>query len=317
MGKVKRENVNYFMVGLVVLAAVALLMYALFAITGRSGPTDSYTVRYRNVAGLGYGTAVFYQGYRIGQVERVTPKQANGDTEFEVEFSVARGWQIPKDSIAQQLASGLLSDVFIGIQEGQDTGLLEPGSEIAGREGGDLFAAVGALAGEVTELTRGKVSPLVDKLGRSLDGISAQLETQGPRLVDQAADLVEQLLEASNRLNQVLDARNRQNLAQTLEGASGTAQNLKQLSDELRGTREQLDRVLVDAGAMVSDARPEVDQALGDLRITLGALAQRIDAITHNLDSASRNFDEFARQIRREPNRLLFSPPPDELKDRK
>jgi phospholipid/cholesterol/gamma-HCH transport system substrate-binding protein len=42
-------------------------------------------------------------------------------------------------------------------------------------------------------------------------------------------------------------------------------------------------------------------------------MAQRIDAITYNLESASRHFDEFSRQIRKEPNRLIFSPKADNL----
>jgi phospholipid/cholesterol/gamma-HCH transport system substrate-binding protein len=52
-----------------------------------------------------------------------------------------------------------------------------------------------------------------------------------------------------------------------------------------------------------------------DLAETVSAVARRIDAITHHLESSSRNFDEFAREIRRSPNRLLFTPPADEVED--
>lgn len=313
----KRENVNYFYVGLVVLVALGLFLAALMVITGRSGPTDRYVVRYSNVAGLGFGTAVYYQGFRIGQVETVTPEQKDGKTKFLVDFSITKGWQVPQDSVAQQLSSGLLSDVFIGILEGSEATLLKPGDEIAGVEGGDLFAAVGELAGEVTTLTRRKIAPLFDKIGRGLDGISDRLESQGPRLVDQATKLMDQLVEGSDRINAMLGKRNQDNLASTLEGASGTAQNLQALSNDLKQTRQQLDVLLAEAGAVVSENRPEVGAAMADLRVTLSALSQRIDAITYNLESASRNFDELSRELRRTPNRLLFSPPADALKDKK
>ena len=46
-------------------------------------------------------------------------------------------------------------------------------------------------------------------------------------------------------------------------------------------------------------------------------MAQRVDAITYNLESASRHFDEFSRQIRKEPNRLIFTPKADSLPDEK
>jgi phospholipid/cholesterol/gamma-HCH transport system substrate-binding protein len=42
-------------------------------------------------------------------------------------------------------------------------------------------------------------------------------------------------------------------------------------------------------------------------------MAQRVDAITYNLESASRHLDEFSRQLRKEPNRLIFSPKADRV----
>ena len=72
----KRDNINYLMVGSFVLAMGVALVVLLFAITGRSGPIDTYYVVYDNVAGLNFGTGVFFEGYRIGQVEAVTPQPA-------------------------------------------------------------------------------------------------------------------------------------------------------------------------------------------------------------------------------------------------
>ena len=65
----KRDTVNYTLVGAVVLAALVLLLVGLALITGRSGATSGYVVRYRNVTGLRYGAPIFYQGYRIGESE--------------------------------------------------------------------------------------------------------------------------------------------------------------------------------------------------------------------------------------------------------
>jgi phospholipid/cholesterol/gamma-HCH transport system substrate-binding protein len=39
-----------------------------------------------------------------------------------------------------------------------------------------------------------------------------------------------------------------------------------------------------------------------------------MDSITYNLESASRHFDEFSRELRKQPNRLLFSPEADKVK---
>ena len=75
---VRRDTVNYTLVGAVVLAAIVLLLVGLALITGRSGASTGYVVRYRNVTGLRYGAPVFYQGYRIGQVSGITPERDRG-----------------------------------------------------------------------------------------------------------------------------------------------------------------------------------------------------------------------------------------------
>ena len=42
-----------------------------------------------------------------------------------------------------------------------------------------------------------------------------------------------------------------------------------------------------------------------------GTIARRIDSITRHLESSSRNMDEFTREIRRNPSRLIYTPPED------
>lgn len=311
----KRENVNYFLTGLVALGSLALLLGTLFVITGRSGPTDDYVVRYRNVAGLAFGTPVFYQGYRIGQIERISPERDAEATRFRVDFSVQDGWQIPKDSEAQLMSSGLLSDVFISIREGQEKLFLEPGAEIIGREAADLFGAVGELAGEVTTLTRDKLTPLVERLGQRLDKIGGEFEEGAPLLIDKAVELVDQLNASAGSLKKILSPANQSHIDTLLAESSVSASNVRTLTADLVATRKQLDSILGELDASVKENRPEIKQAVADLRFTLDAMAQRIDSITYNLESASRHFDEFSRQIRKEPQRLIFAPQPDQLPD--
>lgn len=313
----KRENVNYFLTGVVALAALGLLLGTLFVITGRSGPTDDYVVRYRNVAGLAFGTPVFYQGYRIGQIEKISPEREAEVTRFRVDFSVQSGWAIPKDSVAQLMSSGLLSDVFISIREGEAKELLAPGADIEGREAADLFGAVGELAGEVTSLTRDKLTPMVERLGKRLESISGKLDENTPQLLDKAVKLVDELNVSAASLSNILRPDNQSHIDRLLAESGAAAGNVRQLTADLASTRAQLDSILAELDATVKESRPEVRLAMADLRTTLDAMAQRIDAITYNLESASRHFDEFSRQIRKEPQRLIFAPQADTLPDEK
>jgi phospholipid/cholesterol/gamma-HCH transport system substrate-binding protein len=310
---VKRENVNYFLTGVVVLGSLVLLLVTLFIITGRSGSTDDYVVRYRNVAGLAFGTPVFYQGYRIGQIEKISPERDAEAMRFRVDFSVQNGWQIPTDSIAQLMSSGLLSDVFISIREGEAKNFLEPGAEIPGREAADLFGAVGELAGEVTTLTRDKLTPLIERLGQRLEAIGGKFEEGTPLLIDKAVALVEKLNDGATSLNKILSPANQGHIDTLLAESSASARNVRKLTADLAESRKQLDSILSELDATVKESRPEVREAMADLRFTLDSMAQRIDTITYNLESASRHFDEFSRQIRKEPNRLIFAPKADNL----
>lgn len=314
----KRDTVNYFWVGIVVLSALTLLIATLFAVSGRGGKVDRYWVSYLNVSGLGYGSAVFYQGYRIGQVEAITPEQKAGKTRFRVDFSVTQGWQIPAASTASLMSSGLLSDVFIGVSEGPGPNLLAAGSELTGREGADIFAAVSALAGEVTHLTQHKIAPLLEKVGTSVDSIANELEAGAPAIVEDTVRLLKRLNVSADAVNEVLGPGNRKNVEQLLAQSSDTARNARQLSADLLKTRAELDRMLKTLDQTVSSVSPDISASMADLRTTLSTLAQRVDAITYNLESASRHFDEFGRELRRQPNRLIFSTNQDDnVKDSK
>ena len=302
----KRENVNYTLVGLVVLVALGILIGTLFAITGRSGATSSYVATYRNVTGLSYGAPVFYEGSRIGQVETITPIREGGRTTYQVELAVRRDWPIPADSVAQLASSGLLADVSIAIREGASADVLAPGSAIPSSEGADVFAAINELAGEVTSLTRTRITPLVETLSKRVDSISQSFDAQTPVLLTDAAALLKRLNEAAESVNLVLGPDNRGNIDATLA-------SIRQVAADLEGTQARLDQLLADAGSIAAENRPVVRDSIRDLSQITTALARRIDAIAFNLESSSRNLDEFTREIRKSPNRLILSPKADEV----
>lgn len=301
----KRDNVNYVMVGLVVLVALAALLVTLALITGRTGAAVEYHTYYDNVTGLSPGAPIFYEGYRVGQVSEIEPERGQR-TRYRVELAVRKDWPIPNDSVARLVSSGLLADVSIGIREGVSTSMLEPGSEIASAGAADIFMAMNDLAGELTLLTRERLRPLVDTLSLRLDSISNTLDESMPALVEDTRTLLASLNRSANALEQTLGPENRQAIGATLD-------NVREVTAELKLTRERADALLLSLDGAVDENRPEIRRAITDLGHTVGAIAQRIEAITHHLESSSRNLDEFSREIRRNPNRLLFTPPPDEV----
>lgn len=300
----KRDHVNYTLVGAVVLAALGLLLFALFLITGKRGGEADYHTYYRNVTGLRAGAPVFYQGYRIGQVDGVTPERGEKGTRYRVTLSVRADWPIPQDSVARLQASGLLADVTVAIREGDGQVMLPAGAEIRGEEGTDVFGAMNELAAEITTLTRDQLTPLVRNLSGRIDSITGSLDKGTPEVLNQARVLLVRLTEASESVNDLLKPANR-------EAVSGILGDVRALSRDLDTTKANLDRALGDLAGLTHDNRAHVNAAVVDLRAVLATLSSRIDTIVHHLDSASRNVDEFSREIRKNPNRLLLAPKPD------
>ncbi len=307
----KRENVNYLVVGVVVLVVLALSFVALLRITGGTSASDHYHVHYRNVSGIIYGTPVMYEGYRIGEVVAVSPDRGPDGTRYRIDLRVQRDWHIPDDSRAQLLASGLLADVIIGIREGESAIMLEPGSEITSRESADMFVAIQELAGEATHLTRNNLVPMIEMLGERLDSITGKIDSGAAPLLSDAQTLLQQLNSGAASLDQLLGPENRQHVASMLQDVAATAAHSRQLAADLQLSREQIDTLLAELNTLASDARPAVTEAAEDLRDTLAAISHRVDSISHHIDAASRNFNEFSREIRRNPGRLLFAPPAD------
>lgn len=302
----RRETINYTLVGLVVVAALALLLIGLVLITGRGVASDEYVVRYRNVTGLRYGAPVFYQGYRIGEVAGVTPERSAEGTLYKVTLAIRRDWPIPKDSPAHLQSSGLLADVSIGINEGASRDMLKPGGELPGVEGGNVFAAMNNLAGEVSALTKTQIAPLIQMLAQRIDSIGGTIDKDAPLILDQTRDLLERMNQASDALNDVLKPENRAAVAATLSEA-------RKLGSELRQTRTTLEQALGDIAGIARDNRSDVRRSMQDLASVLQTLSTRMGVITHHLESSSRNLDEFSREIRLSPNRLIRAPKADKL----
>lgn len=304
----RRDTINYTLVGAVVLAAIVLLLVGLALITGRAGATTSYVVHYRNVTGLRYGAPVFYEGYRVGQVGDVTPERSAAGTRYRITLDIRRDWPIPTDSLARLQATGLLADVSVGIIEGKSHEMLRPGGELKGEEGADIFAAMNELAGQISELTRNEIAPLIHTLSQRVDSITGAIDKTTPAILKQTQTLLERLDTASGALNELLKPENRAAVGSILG-------QVDKLTTELRKTRETLDQALGDIAAMAKENRPDVRRSIEDLSSVLESLSSRMDVITHHLESSSRNLDEFSREIRKSPNRLILAPKADKVEE--
>ena len=119
--------------GLFVLLGLAAIFFLTTQTTGSDGfsGTDTYTVtaRFDNVGSLKNRAPVAMSGVTIGRVTSVQfdPVALDAEVTFVIDTQYD---QIPDDSDASILTSGLLGSQYIGLQAGGSDIYLEEGSEV-------------------------------------------------------------------------------------------------------------------------------------------------------------------------------------------
>jgi phospholipid/cholesterol/gamma-HCH transport system substrate-binding protein len=309
----RRDTINYLVVGTFVLGIFILFMVVLYQITGRTGPTENYYVSYGSVEGVEKGRPVLYEGYPVGQVDDVEPIREGGGIQFRITLAVRKGWKIPDDSVAAVTKSGLLASVAINIEAGKSMTSLAPESVIQGREAADLFSTVNEVAADLRALSRESLRPLLDNLNSKVDLLGADLHSLAqdslkPILDDQVKVILRKVDTTADQLNEILDDRNVEHVNAIMSNLNSASDNLKQLLADLQATRATLDK-------MLSGLDGVVDENDEDIRRTVYTISQHIEAVSHNLEASSRNMNEFSRQIRENPGLLLRnSPQPEDEK---
>ncbi len=306
----KRESINYFSVGLFVLAAMGVLFFTLYRMVSGSGDRDVYYTRYHNVAGLSAGTLVTYEGYSLGHVETIEPERTDAGIEYKVELMIRKGWQIPEDSIARIYSEGLLADTVVNISEGQASTYLLPGGDLKGEQGVDLFAAMGELAGDFGDLSEHSIRPLLETLNQSVQQLGGELQNRLPVILDDVQTLMVKLNASADHLGGVLNAETRVQVRRVLGHVDTAAADLQAMTSglvEVKRDAQQLIRRLDD---MVAHSQPDMEEAISDLQHILHQVSRYSDGILQNLDSSSRNMSEFSRQIRENPARLISGSAP-------
>ena len=117
-------------VGLFVLAGLAALAYLTFQVGGLSykvpGGFELYA-SFDDIGGLKERAPVKLSGVKVGQVDSVALDDL---LRARVKLDLAPGLELPVDSAARILTSGVLGDQFIALEPGAEEDTLRPGDEI-------------------------------------------------------------------------------------------------------------------------------------------------------------------------------------------
>ena len=315
----KRDTVNYFWVGLFVMAMFVLLMASLFIITGRQGGAVSYFAYYDNIGGVAEGTTVTYSGYQVGRVNTVKLIEEEGRSGYRLELAIRPDWQIPADSIARIRAPGLLSDKQIDIQPGRSKANLKAGATIQGADEAQMMAAIGQAATDLSRLSQDTLQPMVEEIGGSLVDISEELQGEIPKLMTGLDQLIATLQNTAEQIGGLASQKNKEHLSTILANGDDISQELLILARDIHGLRQQMGDLLGDGRqllgqttGLVQENRPLVQETMTNLQGSSAQLNQRLATTLYHLEETSRNLSELSQALRRDPGLLLGGGQPED-----
>ncbi len=325
----RNHFLNYTAVGAFVAAMIVALVVALSMLAGRTGPTDSYSIVLDDVTDVKYGTVVRFAGFPIGQVEEIAPEYNAGKYRFRLHIAVKEGWKFPTDSIARIAASSFLAGKTIEINGGQAQETIAPGGEIAGGTAADMFTLMAQVAGEIGDLSKSSLKPLVARIGEiidrignttesnlkqlmgSLNSIASEVNAKTPTIVGNVESFTTQMNAEMAKVDKILSDKNMGAIDNSLANIEKATANAQVASEDLKSLGARITAVADEIKGLVADNRKGVDKSVADLEYILRAVAQNIDSITHNLDGTTRNMNEFSRLIRQNPGLLLSGSNPE------
>ena len=136
----RRSPVRDSMVGLFVLTGLAAIAYLSISVGGLSygGPGGlTLTAVFDQTGGLKERAPVVIAGVKVGQVKAITLDPHSGRAR--VTLDLDERLEIPVDTTASIMTSGILGDRYVLLQLGGDPTVLKPGEEISFTESAVLL----------------------------------------------------------------------------------------------------------------------------------------------------------------------------------
>ncbi|MDF0665457.1 MAG: MlaD family protein [Nitrospira sp.] len=306
-------KVNYILVGSFVafLGAAVLVGILWLGKTDYRGSYDRYEAYMKeSVAGLSVNSTVKYRGVDVGRIKTID-LNPNNPEEVLLTMDIMHGTPIKTDTIAVLETQGLTGLATINLtggsrdapplqaQEGQAYPVIKTGPSLFFR----LDEAVSRL------LSEERLSQLLRDLDAAAKGAAKVLDD------DNRATLKQTIKDLSDVAKTI--AAHKTQIEQSLNGAARSADNLVKLTASLNAevptllaginksvvalgaATDELARTSKTVGAVVNEARPELQQFTRRTLPEAGLLVTELRQLTGTLSRV-------ARELEREPSSLVF-----------
>ncbi len=306
-------KVNYILVGsfMVFLGAAVLMGILWLGKTDYRGSYDRYEAYMKeSVAGLSVDSTVKYRGVDVGRVKTIA-LNPNNPEEVLLTMDIVRGTPVKTDTIAVLETQGLTGLATVNLTGGsRDAPALQAGEGQAYpviKTGPSLFYRLDEAVTRL--LSEEGLAQLLADLDTAAKGAAKVLD-------DDNRTMLKRTIKDLSDVAQTIAAHKAQ-IELTLNGAARSADNLVKLTSSLNAevpiliaginksvaalgaATEELARTSKTVGAVVNEARPELQQFTGRTLPEAGLLVTELRQLTGTLTRV-------ARELEREPSSLVF-----------
>jgi phospholipid/cholesterol/gamma-HCH transport system substrate-binding protein len=279
------------LVGIFVIVAIAILLIAMFSISGFFNSSGNlYHAYFKNAGGLQEGGQVRYAGGPpIGRIISVEPDPKN-QAQMEIDFRVKPEVPVKTDSTVKISSLSLLGEGFLLIQPGTAKAPMAPnGSTIqtgAYTSLDDIEATIGDLGPQAKELLA-NLNARVVEMKETIASVNDLLNEKNRENVSLALANAKEMLKEDRPL-----------LNSTLKHVDDAAAKINPMLDDLKVTLKKTDDAISDADKMLKDEQPEIHASLVKLHETLNSAASLTDQLDRTLNVNSPNLDEILENMR-------------------
>ncbi|MCI0330134.1 MAG: MlaD family protein [candidate division Zixibacteria bacterium] len=284
-------------VGLVILAAVALLIYGIIWIRGARFGRQTYPVAviFPNVGSLSAGDPVSVSGVLKGKVKKIELYQGDVRVHFTLEKDVV----LKKDARFTVMNIGLMGERFVAVETGKSDTLLSLTPYPRGYYDTGIPEVMGMM---------GRMMDEVRKLVEALRG-----SIGSPGYLEKLASIAEQAEDMSKRINRLL-AKNEGKVNTAFDDLSRAASQLK---NSIAKNADAFDSTLGNLHTASQKVAPLVD-GLDSLRLSFRRITNQIEkqegtlgklvfdrTLYDQMRKTTRDLDSLILDVKRNPRRYL------------
>jgi phospholipid/cholesterol/gamma-HCH transport system substrate-binding protein len=305
-----------FKIGIVVVLAIAAFIWGLNFLKGSNLFSHKYYLYavYPKIDGLIEANPLLVNGYKIGQVNKISLVQKNGGYQVLVKFLLTEDVQIPKGSVAKAVSSDLLGSKAVELVYSTNSDLMNSGDTLKSEveeslkasvdkriaplqaKAENLISSIDSVMTVVNSVLNKKTRDNLDKSFESVRKAILSLEQTAYKLDDLIGSekvKISSILSHLNGITANLD-KNGQKIDNILTNFSNLSDTLAKA--QLKDAIANADKSLIELNTLLS----KINQGQG----TLGKLAKN-DSLYTNLNKSSEDLDKLLKDLRVNPERYI------------